>query len=264
MSGWRDLREMLKHPLFLTLTAFALTTGLGTFLSMSIQDATDARARLSADHEAADRTWRDQSDAVNGITVAIFERAAITDLLRSAIRRGVEHEVMERKRIYDEVYLRWNGQMPDTLATLRDLDGRSGGELFTLFDTTILNVFSGIDGCATEHFDRYLDTLDPEADKQGPIKCKVNSSPDEAACPLVSGADQLDWLRRCVIVLRAQAIGLEQTALGRFATRRAEAIAQAECLFRERPGIWRKLWQDDATDRAEERALAQRCAGAAA
>lgn len=117
---------VIRHPLFLTVFAFIVTTIIGGYYDSVLKDRADARA---AEERARSQATADAQAAVQGLehfATLVFERQTFTDLLRSAIARGDGYEARHRKTAYDKLYVRWNVELTLNLRRLRSYLGDSG------------------------------------------------------------------------------------------------------------------------------------------
>lgn len=120
--------DWMSHPLFLTFVVFLPTSVRGSFINQSIQRNAEARAAYSAGLDPVEAAWRTDTAEANEDITLMFERAAMTDLLRSPLHRRMTPEVRDRKFLYDAIYQRWNTQLPRIIAALDRFDARDGAQ----------------------------------------------------------------------------------------------------------------------------------------
>ena len=240
----------LAHPLFLTFVVFVLTSIIGTFINQSIQRNADARRSYDDSLVQIAARWQDDASHANRITTLMFERAAMTDLLRSALQRQVMHEVLERKILYDAIYQRWNTQLPQILATLDGFDAAEGlrAELSASFIGDFASKFARIDGCITLVHDRFLSRATQHAFASSHLSC-----PPEAV------ADPMRWLRLDVDKIRTGARRFETELLTRFEARRQIERRVAECIFDRRPSVWSRIMMSEVEQDEADILRAREC-----
>jgi hypothetical protein len=145
--SWKDV---LRHPLFLTLAAFTLTTFVGGTLERKYRNKAEIRA---SEVQAI--------DALNEFITLANSRTVETDLLRSAIRRQSKDEVVERKRNYDAAYKIWNVNFSTNMIRLRSSIAQhpenSMDEQGVYEKVVILSIaynFKQADACITAAYDQ--------------------------------------------------------------------------------------------------------------
>ncbi|MBK1658184.1 hypothetical protein [Paracraurococcus ruber] len=145
------LAEALRHPLCLALVSFLLTGVLANLVSRGL----DQQAR-ERDREAELRAYA--SRTITEVTELIFERLHRAELVGSSvIRRAPVEEIKERKRSYDEAYLRWNIRLAGNQQRLAALLGPDRlPELRAFLDVGITQLFRLADACLTDAYDLYL------------------------------------------------------------------------------------------------------------
>lgn len=103
--SWKDV---LRHPLFLTLAAFTLTTFVGGTLERKYRNKAEIRAA--------------ETQAINALTDFVtlaYARTVEMDLLRSALKRQSSSEALQRKKDYDAAYKTWNVNFSTNMIRLR-------------------------------------------------------------------------------------------------------------------------------------------------
>jgi len=170
-TSW--LANVSRHPLFLTLIGFVLTSILGGYLTYWFN-------YQNQKHEIDTSTRNNAIAAVSDLSDLVNERRERAVLVISSIRRGApETEIDARKLAYDEAYIRWNAKVPGDLLRVRaglGLSYRSSYERYIdgLANFNILlygtdpdkllhgqqipnnpGLFSIMDACLTKAFDAY-------------------------------------------------------------------------------------------------------------
>jgi hypothetical protein len=107
--------ELTRHPLTVVLVAFVLSGVLGTLFSnwISGRQSEIEQLRLAAESRKA---------AVQNLSRYVYERRARAEMLASSFRRGAsKDEIRERKKSYDETYVKWNSNHQANLFLVRDV-----------------------------------------------------------------------------------------------------------------------------------------------
>jgi hypothetical protein len=122
----KQLGEASRHPLFITLVGFILTGIIGAAFTWYLnsystaREADRAERARTAEFEATRRTR--EVDAVRELIELINERRTRAMLVASAIhRQSTEAEVEDRKRAYDDVYVRWNTKIQSLTLRIREI-----------------------------------------------------------------------------------------------------------------------------------------------
>jgi hypothetical protein len=155
--------EFLRHPLTLLVLGFVLSGILGTIFSQwlsrqqkqieeeaSIRQKELEKARL--DEEA-------RKIAIQNLSRFIYERRARAEMLASSIRRNADiDETRERKKLYDEAYVKWNANHQANLFLVRDVIREEEYSFFeSIIEFTLVGkIFSPLDGCLTASYDTKL------------------------------------------------------------------------------------------------------------
>ncbi len=181
------MREVARHPLFLTVVGFLLTGAIGTWLESLYSDRIERQAELS---DAIDLARAEELDAVKAFWVneaLTSRRLTAGSMLRSAIVRDSPDELPARKASYDAAYVDWNNEIKSRLIDLRRHVIAPKGDLFvdgSIFEPAIgdviLPLLTEIDGCLTEAYDAYRRTGGAATDFACP------GQPDPACTGLVS------------------------------------------------------------------------------
>lgn len=126
------LQKVLRHPLFLALFAFTLTTILGGAFNEALKqrDATLSAQRAAATELQANRASRRAQAfkaeeqaiaALNEFVTLVYQRSVAADLMRFALIRGAIDEAKEHRKAYEQAYIDWNVNLPQSLQELRRL-----------------------------------------------------------------------------------------------------------------------------------------------
>ena len=145
------------HPLVVVFVAFVLSGVLGTLFSTWISDRQSEIEKLRLAAEA-------RKAAVQNLSRYMYERRARAEMLVSSLRRNVsQDEIKERKRLYDDVYVRWNSNHQANLFLVRDVLQEvqySYFENVIEFDL-VSKIFAPLDNCLTRAYDVELKDGDP-------------------------------------------------------------------------------------------------------
>jgi hypothetical protein len=148
---------LLRHPLFIVIVTFALSGLLGVAFSQWLSARVQEGQRIRLESEA-------RKDAVQALSRDIYERRARAEMLASSFRRGAAlDEIKERKRQYDDVYVRWNTNHQANLFLVREVlrsDQYSFIESVLEF-TLVGKIFRPLDVCLTSAFDVRANGGDP-------------------------------------------------------------------------------------------------------
>ncbi len=141
-----------KHPLVTLLFGFLLTWYVGGILTDHYKEA-----QLDKDRSLAAIQARREAGikAVSEFSQLVYERRVRTELLASALsRRSAREELLARKAAYDEVYVRWNKEIPRNQLAMRDAFGNlEYSELETYVQYGLTPHFSMLDKYVTAGFD---------------------------------------------------------------------------------------------------------------
>lgn len=140
-SSWRTL---IRHPLFLTIVAFCLTTFIGGVYDHILNQRDVARTEA-----------RQALDGMREFSTLVFGRQTRSDLVRSAVSRGDGVDARARKAAYDEIYVRWNNTLPLNLSDLRAYVGpRDNSKIYEkAVNQSIRVAFRETDVCLTHAYD---------------------------------------------------------------------------------------------------------------
>ncbi|MBY8974340.1 hypothetical protein KHP62_00880 [Rhodobacteraceae bacterium NNCM2] len=150
-----DSLRWLRHPLMITLVGFLLTTVIGSFYDGQLKEREDKRLSDAREVETARRHEAEAMRDLRSFVQLAYERQVRTDLVRSAIARGMQEEAIPRKKVYDEIYTSWNIELYPRLLNLRSLVGRDldHSPYEKALETTVLPSFSRSDACLTVAYD---------------------------------------------------------------------------------------------------------------
>lgn len=182
-SAWHGI---LRHPLFLTVFAFIVTTVIGGYYDGVLKDRAEARA--NADAAIAE---------LEAFAQLVYERQIRTDLVRSAIFRGNQAEALARKAAYDRIFVQWNTDLHANLLSLRY---HLGSDEETVFEASVVEViipaFQRSDTCLTVAYDVSFRAGFPSPPPSEQITLAANDiAADRKRCGAVEGtrwASELD------------------------------------------------------------------------
>ena len=136
------LDAMVRHPLFLTLIAFLLTTIIGGAFSAAMRqhEATllaEHAALVEAKEKAAARrseAFREENAAIaslNNFVALVYRRTVVADQMRLALQRNALGEASEHRRAYDQAHMDWNIGLPQNAQELRRLVAVTHEDMYT-------------------------------------------------------------------------------------------------------------------------------------
>jgi hypothetical protein len=149
MSGSEPDKGIFRHPLTIVVISFLLTVVLGALLTQWIARETKLAEQNRAEVE-------NNKTGVQNLSRYIYERRTRAVMLHSAILRQAQlEEIKERKRLYDDAYVRWNSNVQANSFMIRDV---LKGETYSFIESavqTILveKIFSPLDKCLTLAYD---------------------------------------------------------------------------------------------------------------
>ena len=173
-------RSLLRHPLVIVVVSFALSGLLGTAFSQWLSKQAEETARIRTEADA-------RKVAVQNFSRYVYERRARAEMLASSFRRKAPiDEVKERKRLYDDVYVRWNSNHQANLFLIRDV---LRSEQYSLLEsavefTLVGKIFGPLDACLTRAYDSRMSGGDPEAILDDAMPGVCSRKPWIAATPL--------------------------------------------------------------------------------
>jgi hypothetical protein len=149
METTSNASQVLRHPMVLVLASFVLTSILGVGFGHWIANQTKEAEQFRLETES-------KKNAVQDLSRLIYERRARADMLASSFLRGAQlDEIKERKKLYDEVLVRWNVNTHTNLFLIREVlktDEYSSIER-TVEITLVVKIFRPLDICLTKAYD---------------------------------------------------------------------------------------------------------------
>lgn len=128
---------------------------LGLAVTQSTRSSDDALRQAETNRIRAEQ----RQNAVQSLSRFIYERRARSEMLASALRRNVSlDEIVERKKLYDDAYVRWNTNHQANLLLVRQLLGeKQYSDFEALLEFQLVgNIFAPLDQCLTAAYDRRL------------------------------------------------------------------------------------------------------------
>lgn len=148
--------DLSRHPLTVVIVGFVLTGVVGTFLSNRFAEKQRDRERFLQVTDA-------RRTAIQDFARTLYERRARTDMLASALRRHApESELGERKRLYDEIYVRWEKDLQPNLFMIRS--AMESDDYTTLegdVESRLAPLLRQLDTCITAAYDAHLQGANP-------------------------------------------------------------------------------------------------------
>jgi hypothetical protein len=132
-----------------------LIFALGLIVNQSIR----SRDEVVKQAETARIRSEQRQAAVQNLSRFIYERRARAEMLAASLRRNVSlEEIIERKKLYDEVYVRWNTNHQANLLLIRQLlEEKQYSEFEALMEFHLVRrIFTPLDQCLTSAYDRRL------------------------------------------------------------------------------------------------------------
>lgn len=152
------MADLSRHPLAVVVVGFLLTGVVGTFLSNRITERQRDRERFLQITDA-------RRTAIQDFARTLYERRARTDMLASSLRRHApENELSERKRLYDEIYVRWEKDLQPNLFMIRS--AMESDDYTTLegdVESKLAPLLRQLDTCITVAYDARLQGGNPSA-----------------------------------------------------------------------------------------------------
>jgi hypothetical protein len=146
------LDSITRHPMLVSLLTFLLTGVVGAGLTFWIgQQAKNIE--LARQQETA------RKSAVENLSRYIYERRTRAEMLASSIKRNAPmSEIQDRKKSYDESFVKWNTEVKANLFSIRNVLGESDYSFFEHSVETMLvsGAFSPLDKCVTDSYDLTL------------------------------------------------------------------------------------------------------------
>ena len=156
-AWWLSKAEVFaRHPLTVVVVGFLLTGIIGTLIAQSY-------AERQAQQERRLALVEDRKEAVQTLASFIYERRARAEMVASALRRSARNEeVLERKVLYDEVYVKWNTYLQSNLFKVRDiLNEKQYSDFEQHIEFRLIPIYRDIDACLTKAFDQHMRGEDP-------------------------------------------------------------------------------------------------------
>ncbi|WP_137105582.1 hypothetical protein [Azospirillum argentinense] len=141
----------------MTIIAFILTGILGGCFSAAI-------AIYQKDLDRAQSARSERKATVQALSRYIYERRVRSELLSSSLRRNSSiEELRERKKNYDDSYVKWNTEIKANLFAVRHVLGeREYGIIENYVEVSlVLKSFKPIDACLTKAYDLRIAGADP-------------------------------------------------------------------------------------------------------
>jgi hypothetical protein len=128
---------------------------LGFVVNQSIRSRDDVLTQAEQDRVRSEQ----RQNAVQSLSRFIYERRARAEMLASALRRNVSlEEIVERKKLYDDAYVRWSTDHQANLLLVRQLlEEKQYSKFEELLECHLVgNIFAPLDQCLTAAYDRRL------------------------------------------------------------------------------------------------------------
>jgi hypothetical protein len=140
-----------RHPLTVVVVGFLLTGIVGTLVTRSY-------AERQAQQERRLALIEDRKEAIQTLASFVYERRARAEMVASALRRAArEQEILERKRLYDEAYVRWNTSLQSNLFKVRDILGdQQYYEFEQHIETLLVPIYRDLDVCINGAVDQHM------------------------------------------------------------------------------------------------------------
>jgi hypothetical protein len=127
----------------------------------------EARAKTAENQRqeqaAREQALRDRADlrqqAVRELSTFVYERRVRAEMLSSALQRNAaQAELMRRKELYDESYVKWNSHHQANLLGIRQLlESKEYSQYEELMEFHLVqNIFRPLDACLTAAYDERL------------------------------------------------------------------------------------------------------------
>lgn len=168
--------SLLRHPLLLTIFAFFVTTIVGGYYDQVLKQREQERIEAERAQTRATKIADEGVARLQQFTGLVFERQTRAQFLEWAVERGNGNEARLRKKIYDDVVVKWHMDLPLTVIQLTGyLATKADKDLFRdLIESKIAPVLDRTDTCLTTAYD--------EATRRGfpfpPPDAVIDQSPD--------------------------------------------------------------------------------------
>jgi hypothetical protein len=175
-STWRRVGTALKHPIGAALLAFFLTGIAATLFSKWLDE-------LSKAHELEIAAQRRAIESVADVTNLLYERRMRASMLASAISRGADvTEIRDRKKLYDDVFVRYNATLQSNMFRIREIFHTSDYTRFeSLLEGPVHVLFAMDDACLTASYDA---AISKDAMTNKTAKDTLSKCPSDAQVPL--------------------------------------------------------------------------------
>ena len=145
-------KTWLRHPLMIVAVTFFLSGILGAIFTqwLAVRDKTAEAERVA---------FENRKTAVQNLSRFIYERRSRAEMLASSIRRDAPlEEIKDRKRLYDEAYVRWNSNSQANLFLIRDVLQEDEYSFFEYIVESVLTVkiLKPLDACLTSAYDHQI------------------------------------------------------------------------------------------------------------
>lgn len=151
--GWRDV---LRHPLMLTVVAFFLTAVVGVVVERYLNKATVMRAEARQELAEANALEEERLATVDELAELIARRWAASTLLRSSLKRDDRGETRRHLLNYEEVFFDWNHLKSSYDARVREIvtaDDQMFTDKNTVFEMALIRGidvhFTSLHSCLT-------------------------------------------------------------------------------------------------------------------
>lgn len=149
------LEKLSRHPLTTLVIGFLLTWGIGGLL-------TDKLKASNLENQRKSDQIREKREngllAISKITELMYDRYTVSTLLASSLKRKAPlEELKERKKLYDESYLKWNKNLQITQLTVRGLTTDTAySKIEAVIQHNLVPHYQAIDSRLTNGFDARL------------------------------------------------------------------------------------------------------------
>jgi hypothetical protein len=150
-TAWQRVAAFAQSPAGVAIVTFLLTGLAATFVSKWLDDMSKARELDLAAHERA-------VESVREITNLLYERRTRANMLSSAILRGANlDEIKDRKKSYDDVFVRYNATLQSNMFRIREIFHTSDYTIFeSILEGPVRKDFVMDDNCLTGSYDAAL------------------------------------------------------------------------------------------------------------
>ena len=144
-----NVSSISRHPLVIVLVSFFSTGILGTFIGQAV---------TSRDKEIEKRRLQTEirRSVVQEFSRQVYKRRVRAEMLASSFKRSAQlDEVKDRKKMYDEAYVKWNSNHQANLFLIRNmLASKEYTEIESIVEFTLVTkIFSPLDMCLTKAYD---------------------------------------------------------------------------------------------------------------